>query len=35
MGRGRLCAALGVAVLAAVLVGSAGGADAARRAVTL
>ena len=35
MGRGRLCAALGVAVLAAVLVGSAGGADAARRPVTL
>ena len=35
MGRGRLCAALGVAVLAVVLVGFAGSAGAARRAVTL
>jgi len=35
MGRGRLCAALGVAVLAVVLVGFVGSAGAARRAVTL
>ena len=35
MGRGRLCAALGVAVLAVVLAGFAGSAGAARRAVTL
>ena len=34
MGRGRLCAALGVALLAVVLAGLAGGAGAARRAVT-
>ena len=34
MGRGRLCAALGVALLAAVLAGSAGGAGAARQGAT-
>ena len=34
MGRGRLCAALAVALLAAVLAGSAGGAGAAQQRVT-
>jgi subtilisin family serine protease len=34
MGRGRLCAALAVALLAAVLAGSAGGAGAARQGAT-
>ncbi len=34
MGRGRLCAALGVALLAAVLAGAAGGAGAARQGAT-
>src|SRR4051795_6573218 len=35
MGRGRLCAALGVALLAVALAGSAGGAGATNQAVTL
>src|SRR3954447_11246569 len=34
MGRGRLCAALAVALLAAVLAGSGGGAGAARQGAT-
>ena len=34
MGRGRLCGALGVALLAAVLAGSAGGAGAAKQGAT-